>query len=307
VTTVSLRLDGPAAADPVAPPPRRYPLSPAALEELARLTRLTLPWRPRAEPSPLARALGEVPPRPLPPAGDDGAVVELTRLGLLSTAGRPDSGLVAALEVFAAPEVFVEIDLAVRRRERPGARFRGWHRYRHGDVTALSVTGGSTELAWWTDRWWPHELTHLVTPPPCPDVPAAGAPDSPPAAFLRLPYELLLGSAAARREQRPGVLAELLDRHAGAVRGGDGTPYSRVAVEDQLRRLHGAVRGRLLVTVAGAGGRRILGTVSWVLFADGWRELTPAPGAGEPMVDVRAVAPAHLGGRVALLVSGVRR
>ena len=45
--------------------------------------------------------------------------------------------------------------------------------------------------------------------------------------------------------------------------------------------------------------------MTWVLFDDGWRELAPAPSAGEPVVVVRAVDPARLGGTVARLVEAV--
>ena len=62
--------------------------------------------------------------------------------------------------------------------------------------------------------------------------------------------------------------------------------------------------GRLRVTVAGPRG---VGWVSWVLYADGWRELTPYAERGVPMVHVRAVTPGVLGHRVARLAAGARR
>ena len=61
--------------------------------------------------------------------------------------------------------------------------------------------------------------------------------------------------------------------------------------------------GRLRVTVA---GRRGVGWVSWVLFADGWRELTPYADHGVPMVRLRSVPPGRLGERVVGLAAGAR-
>lgn len=63
-------------------------------------------------------------------------------------------------------------------------------------------------------------------------------------------------------------------------------------------------RGRLLATVA---GRRGIGWVSWLLFADGWRSLAPYVDGGVPTVRVRRVRPARLGAQVALLAAGARR
>ena len=96
---------------------------------------------------------------------------------------------------------------------------------------------------------------------------------------------------------RPELLAELVARHDAA------------GVAAQVRLLHGAARGRLLVTVAGVrrDGRRTLGLLSWVLLPDGWRELVPAGGGAEPVVAVDRVAPTDLGSRVALLVAAARR
>ena len=69
--------------------------------------------------------------------------------------------------------------------------------------------------------------------------------------------------------------------------------------------------GRLLATVvaaressSGLGARA--GWVSWLLFADGWRALTPTRVAGRPSVRVDAVEPSRLGAEVARLVSVVR-
>ncbi|MGI8646210.1 MAG: hypothetical protein ACR2JD_07820, partial [Nocardioides sp.] len=137
---------------------------------------------------------------------------------------------------------------------------------------------------------------------------SAPAPTTPPAAYLRLPYELLLGAGAAYRLQRPAVLAELLERHHGRVTGRDGTVFAPGGAADQLHRLHTHERARLQLTVTGVAtdGSRSVGLLTWVLFADGWRELVPTTTAGEPMVVVRLVAPADLGRLVTRLVAGAQ-
>jgi hypothetical protein len=285
---------------PVTAPPRRYPLSRVALDELARRTGTPLPWG-RARPSRAATALG---PAPGPasaqaPASADNPVGDLTRLGLLSGGGEVDTDTAEALAVFGRPEVFVDLELAVRgpAGQAEMARLSAWHRHRSGLVTAVTTTGASCELAWWPAARWSAELTRLATPR---DVASGAAP----AARLRLPFDLLLGSATALREDRPGVAAELLERSRGRVRGPDDAAYDTVAAGDQVRLLHTAERGRLRVIVVGRG--RTVGLVSWVLFADGWRELTPALDDGEPMVDVRRVVPADLARAVGRLASGGR-
>jgi hypothetical protein len=65
----------------------------------------------------------------------------------------------------------------------------------------------------------------------------------------------------------------------------------------------GRSAGRLPATVAGPRG---VGWSSWLLFADGWRELTPYALRGVPMVCVRAVAPRDLGSRVRRLAAEAR-
>ena len=144
---------------------------------------------------------------------------------------------------------------------------------------------------------WPRELEHLVT------VPAGHGPA--PDTELTLPFELLLGSAAAVREHRPPVLAELLARHP--MSGPDRTPLRATAAAEQVRLLHTVERGRLRVTVVGRGeGARTLGLVTWVLYADGWRALVPATADGVAVVHVVSTDPGALGAAVARLVIGAQ-
>jgi hypothetical protein len=282
VSAVVLALDGTAAPEVAVPTPVRQPLSVAAADELARRCGVPLPWH-AVPPSAVARGLSGSTAQATRPVTDPAA--ELRFRGLLSAEGRLDAGLVGTLGCFAAPEVFVDLVLG-----RPGGSFRAWHRLLGTRVVALARCGDRAELGWWDDRRWAGELARLVAPPASSN--AAG--DS--AARRRVPAELLLGCGAALRLGRPELLAELVTRHDAA------------AVAAQVRLLHAAARGRLLVTVAGVrrDGRRTLGLLSWVLLPDGWRELVPAVGGAEPVVAVDRVDPTDLGSRVARLVARAR-
>jgi hypothetical protein len=197
-----------------------------------------------------------------------------------------------------APEVTCVLDVSVRRGDSPAGwvQVRSSQALRGGRVTAVTSSGSRAELARWAiDEWaideWATRLAMIATVP----VPAA---PSPPAPEVDVPLELLLGAGEALRTHRPELLDELVRRA-----GSDDPTETR----DQLVRLHTAVVGRLLATVAGRDGRAgaRAGWVSWLLFADGWRALTPTRVAGRPGVRVEAVEPSRLGVQVARLVSVV--
>lgn len=194
----------------------------ATLERLADATRTPLPWR-----EPRTPTTHETVPRLL----------------------------VDALATFGAPEVLVEIDLAVR----GGGRLRSWQRLRGDRVTTVSAAGPErVELAWFGRPHWSDRLARAATVDP-PDGPA-------PPRQVDVPFESLVTG-----------------------RAGSGLGHSA---------------GRLRIVVAGRGG---VGWLSWILYGDGWRELTPYVDRGVPMVHVRAVTPARLGHRVARLAAGARR
>ena len=193
-----------------------------------------------------------------------------------------------------SPEVTCVVDVSVRRGERPGdwVQVRSSQALRGGRVTAVTSAGSRAEVACWAIDEWATRLAMIAT------VPVPEAP-SPPEPEVEVPLEVLLGAGEALRTHRPELLDELVRRA-----GSDDPAQTR----DQLVRLHTAVAGRLLATVAGrdarAGARA--GWVSWLLFADGWRALTPTRVAGRPSVRVEAVEPSRLGVQVARLVSVVR-
>lgn len=285
--------------------PRRVRLSRGAVELVAASAGAPLPWHRSGSTSGLEAALGT----PAPPAGPDAPtdpLDEVASLGLLTERGEVHPEAVTAVRVFGTPQILVGLDLAVRRRTAPGgfAQLRSWHRFRDGRVTALSTVDGQCfELAWFDDDLWQLELARAAT------VAAPGAGREPPASTLRLPHELLLGTGEALRAGPGDLFVELVRRHTGRVHAGVGSePLDSAATGDQVRRLHTAVLGRMQAVVAGSGtaGARRAGWVSWLLFSDGWRSLTPYLSDGEPCVRLERVPPAHLGIDVVRLVTAVR-
>jgi hypothetical protein len=305
MATVTLNLDGTTAPgpDPVALLPRRLRLSRPAVETLAARTGTPLPWEDRPEPSPTSLALG---PAPLPePLDETDPGAELLETRAITTRGEVHPEVSAALAVFATPEVLVDIDVSARRAGAPGgfAQVHSWQRLRAGRVTALASAGGPLELAWFADDVWQVELARAVT------VTRPRSPARPPARVLDLPHELLLGSGEALRLHREDVLDELVARHTGSVFADDGeVALGRADTDEQVRLLNTSVLGRMRTVVSGVGddGTRKIGWVSWLLFGDGWRALTPYTRDSEPRVRIHPVEPLRLGVEVARLVAGVR-
>jgi hypothetical protein len=168
-------------------------------------------------------------------------------------------------------------------------------------VAAVSSAGGRVEVGWWAVAQWRSQLARAATVA----VPSARTP--PPSAGIEVPLDVLLGAGEALRTNRADVLEELAGRAVGAARDPVGT-LGAGEVRRELERLHRGVVGRLLTTVAARGGqkRASVGWVSWLLFADGWRELTPVRVDGRPSVRLDRVEPRDLGGRVARIISVVR-
>lgn len=319
MTTVSLNLDGTVAPhpDPASLLPRRLRLSRPALERLAARTGTPLPWAEPPAPSATSLALGPAPvPEPPEPAVPNGGPtvgpsddadpdVELRETRLLSPLGDVHPEAIAALAVFGAPEVLVDVDVSVLRAGAPGgfAQVHSWQRLRAGRVTTLAGAGGPLELAWFDDDVWQVELARAVT------VTRPRSPARPPSPVLDLPHELLLGSGEALRLHREDVLGELVARHSGSVFADDGElPLGRAGTDEQVRLLNTSVLGRMRTVVSGVGasGTHKIGWVSWLLFGDGWRALTPYSRDHEPRVRIHPVEPLRLGVDVARLVTEVR-
>ena len=310
MAAVSLRPDGstrPPDADPLARIPRRFRLGRAGVDRLLELTGTPAPWV-TAEPGHVDR-LGPASPPPAGPAASDPAASDpdaaLTAAGLLTPLGdvAPEAG--AALAVFGAPEALVDVDVSVRRPDAPAGfvQARSWQRFAAGRVTTLATAGGGVlELGWFDDDLWQAELARTATV----SAPETALPS--PARVLDLPHEFLLGTGAALRQRREDVFAELARRYTGTVRRDGGAALDLTGTAEQARLLHLSVCGRLQAVVSGVGttGARKAGWVSWLLFPDGWRALTPHTDRGVPRVRVHPVGPGRLGVEVARLVTGVR-
>ena len=191
------------------------------------------------------------------------------------------------------PEVTCVVDVSVRR----GERHPGWVQVHssqalRGDlVAAVTTAGARAEAALWPVDEWAARLSRIA------DVPVPVAPP-PPDREVEVPLDVLLGAGEALRTHRPDVLDELVRR---------ATPDDPATLREQLVRLHTAVVGRLLAVVAAAdAGQARAGWVSWLLFGDGWRSLTPVRRDGRPVVVLSPVRPVDLGAQVAAQVALVR-
>jgi hypothetical protein len=185
------------------------------------------------------------------------------------------------------------VDVSVRR----GERHPGWvqvhsNQALRGDlVAAVTTAGAHTEAALWPVDEWVARLSRIA------DVPVPVAPP-PPDRDVEVPLDVMLGAGEALRTHRPDVFDELVRR---------ATPNDPATLRAQLVRLHIAAVGRLLAVVAArdAGAARA-GWVSWLLFGDGWRSLTPGRRDGRPIVVLAPVRPVDLGSQVAAQVALVR-
>lgn len=237
----------------------------------------------------------------------------LARRGLLAD-GRVDDGLAGAVGLLATPEVALDLDLAVG-----GLRARAWHRQAGGAVATLATVDGLVfELAWCGVDQWPLELARVAVLPEDAATGDSGVPDR-----LDVPYELLDAAGEAVRSDRADLLPVLLARHPGVLRDGEGRPLGEVEAGAALTALLQESRGRLRALVADVSGAEttVVGVVSWVLVADGWRALRPHSTAGrgggehgdrqggrrgwEHRVDVVRVEPAGLAADLAPVLAEV--
>jgi hypothetical protein len=182
-----------------------------------------------------------------------------------------------------SPDLLVRLDLAVRR-DGSVTRVRVLHGLRGSTVHVLASGQGGLEVRAVDVRDWRAELAAV-----CRVVPPRRAPAPPSRACRDLPWELIVGSGAALAAHRQDLDDELLGRAGSGAR-------------EHVARLHLATVGRLRV-VGTTPGRRRIGWVSWVLFADGWRALTPyvagGPAAPRAMVRVEQRDPDDLARDVA--------
>jgi len=191
----------------------------------------------------------------------------------------------------------VDLDLATR--SPGGSRLHVGYARRGSRVAAVVASGDAApEVLVLAVEDWQAELERRLLVPLPADVPPA------PDRVLDLPWDLVVGTGAAVARHRPQVYDALVARDAGAVRV-DGTLLDLPQTCEQLRRLHHGVLARLQAVGFGERrGRRRVGWTSWLLFGDGWRELTPyagrsAGGDRRAMVRVEPRRPADLAAQVA--------
>lgn len=209
----------------------------------------------------------------------------LTRRGLLSD-GVADAGVSGALGLLATPSTALDLDVVVDR-----AQARAWHRRSGTSVATLATADGLVfELAWFSSYQWPAELGRVAILPEDHAVEASSAPD-----VVDAPFELLDAGGEAVRAGRADLLGTIIAHHSGTVLDAVGNPLSDGDVADLVGALVGETQGRLRALVADidAGGS-VVGVVSWVLLADGWRQLRPHQFGGDRRVEVRRVEPGDL-------------
>lgn len=210
----------------------------------------------------------------------------------------------AGVSFLSPGDLLVTVDLAARRAGRVG-RLRARHGVRGDQVTAVSTSfTGEVEIVRLDLAGWCEKLTRTLTVA-APET-AADVPVSPPTPAVLLPWELLIGTGAARARHRPEVYDVLVARAVGSCTSG-GRTLDLPGCHAELRRLHAAT-GRMRATGAGVGpqGPR-LGTASWVLLAEGWHALVPVAEAGRAMVRVEQRRPADLAVDAATWLAAVRR
>jgi len=199
--------------------------------------------------------------------------------------------------------LLVDVDVVFRRGHNE-ERLRVRHAWCGTVVHALSTSGAAeVETATFDVADWHEELARIcwvaASAPPC----LSPAPD------LEVPWDLVLGTGAALVGHRPDLYDVVVARADGAVTAGD-RPLGLADVHAQVFRLHHAVVGRLRCTGMAPSSRRV-GWVSWLLYADGWRALTPyqgdATGGARPMIRLERRSPGDLAHEVARWATAVAR
>ena len=223
----------------------------------------------------------------------------LERRGLLVD-GAVDEGLLGAVGLLATPRLALDVDIVADH-----VQGKAWHRHAGEAVATLSTVDGIVfELAWFPTASWPAELSRVAVIPEDLTLRESSVP-----ATADLPYELADAAAEALRSSRDDLVTVLAARHSGEVHDAEGTPLTEVETGRLLAAIAAEARGRLRVLAADVSGEEtaVVGVVSWVLLADGWRALTPHRGGGSARVAVRKVEPDDLAADLAPVLAEVTR
>ncbi|MEO5851626.1 MAG: hypothetical protein ABIQ15_03855 [Nocardioides sp.] len=225
-------------------------------------------------------------------------VDSLTRRGLIED-GALDAGLAGAVGLLATPAVALDVDIRVG-----DVQAKAWHREAAGAVATLATVDGIVfELAWFDAPQWPTELGRVTVVPEDVELTTSAVP------AVDLPFDLASAAAEAVRTGRADLLSVLVGQHHRRVVDADGDVVPDSGVQTLLTALYAEAQGRMraLVTDVSSGEATVVGVVSWVLLADGWRALRPHHHGDEPRVEVRLVEPADLATELAPVLAEVTR
>lgn len=207
----------------------------------------------------------------------------LERRGLLSD-GHVDNGIIGAVGLLATPTLALDLDVVA-----DAAQAKAWHRQSGGAVATLSTADGIVfELTWFANDHWPAELGRIAVIPEDLVLRDSAVPDG-----IDLPYELLDAAVEAAHGRRTDLLPVLVAQHSGMVRDGDRRPLPDAEVVAALTALESETQGRLRALVADVSSTAttVVGVVSWVLLADGWRALRPHQEGSLARITLRRAEP----------------
>jgi len=225
------------------------------------------------------------------------AADSLTRRGLMVGA-TVDEGLRGAVGLLATPTLALDLDVVAG-----PVQAKAWHRQAGDAVATLATVDGIVfELAWFPNAHWPSELARVAVIPEDLELQPSGVPE-----LVDLPYELVDAAIEAAASSRSDLLPVLASQHANGVLGPDGRPLGESEVVAVLTALSGEARGRVRAMVADVSSETttVVGVVSWVLLADGWRALCPHQSDGDLRVRVRRVEAADLAPHLAPVLAEV--
>jgi hypothetical protein len=223
----------------------------------------------------------------------------LTRRGLM-VGGNVDEGLVGAVGLLATPTLALDLDVTAG-----PVQAKAWHRQAAEAVATLATVDGIVfELAWFANGHWPAELARVAVIPEDLTMRESVVPDE-----IDLPYELVDAAVEAVAASRHDLLPVLASQHTQAARDAQGRAVAESELVAVLTALAGEAQGRLrgLVADVSTETTTVVGVVSWVLLADGWRALCPHLEDDVLRVLVRRTDAAELAAHLAPVLAEVTR
>ncbi|MCD4523467.1 hypothetical protein [Nocardioides sp. cx-173] len=223
----------------------------------------------------------------------------LTRRGLM-VGGTVDEGLVGAVGLLATPTLALDLDVTAGH-----VQAKAWHRQDADAVATLATVDGIVfELAWFANGHWPSELARVAVIPEDLALRDSVVPDE-----VDLPYELVDAAVEAVAAARHDLLPVLAAQHAQSARDAQGRSLGESELVAILTALSGEAQGRLRGLVADVSSETttVVGVVSWVLLADGWRALCPHLEDDVLRVLVRRMDAADLAQHLAPVLAEVSR